>query len=153
MHFAGQEKVNAPIQAIWTFFMDPNQVAQCAPGYQSMEILAPDHFKPKVGVGIGAVKATFTLDVQLTDLQEPHHAVVKGHGVAAGSAVDLTGTLDMEADSDSVTNMNWVADVNVSGTIASVGARLMEGTAKKLTARFFDCMREKVEKPSAAANT
>src|SRR5215469_12736195 len=149
MHFEGDLTINAPIHNIYAFFTDPNQVASCAPGFQSMEILAPDHFKPKVGVGIGAVKATFTLDIQLKDLREPHHAVVKGHGVAAGSAVDLTGTLDMEAESDSVTNMNWVADVNVSGTIASVGARLMEGTAKKMTGRFFDCMREKVEKPSA----
>jgi len=150
MHFEGQLTVNAPIQTVWAFFMDPHQVAACAPGYQSMEVLAPDHFKPKVGVGIGAIKATFTLDVQLTDLRELEHAVVKGHGVAAGSAVDLTGTLDMMAPSETTTQMTWVANVNVSGTIASVGARLMESTARKLTAKFFDCMREKVEAPAAA---
>jgi len=153
MHFEGKEKVNAPIEAVWGFFMDPNKVAGCAPGYQSMEVLSPDHFKPKVGVGIGAVKATFTLDVMLTDLQAPNHAVVKGHGVAAGSAVDLTGTLNLAAESETVTNMDWIADVNISGTIASVGARLMEGTARKLTGRFFDCMRQKVETPSGAAST
>ncbi len=152
MHFEGQETINAPMQAVWAFFMDPHRVAECAPGYQSMEVLAPDHFKPKVGVGVGAVKATFTLDVMLTDLREPEHAVVKGHGVAAGSAVDLTGTMDLVAESDAVTRMNWVADVNVSGTIASVGARLLEGTARKLTARFFECMRQKVEAPSASAS-
>jgi carbon monoxide dehydrogenase subunit G len=153
MHFEGQEKIKAPMQAIWAFFMDPQQVAGCAPGYQSMEVLSPTHFKPKVGVGIAAVKATFTLDVELTDLREPDHAVVKGHGVAAGSAVDLSGTMDLTADSDSETTMNWVAEVIVSGTIASVGARLMEGTAKKLTARFFDCVRQKVEASTATPST
>ncbi|HEY7350752.1 MAG TPA: carbon monoxide dehydrogenase subunit G [Ktedonobacterales bacterium] len=153
MHFEGQLSINAPIKAIYAFFTDPHQVANCAPGFQSMEVLAPDHFKPKVGVGIGAVKATFTLDVTLTELREPEHAVVKGHGVAAGSAVDLTGAMDLTAESEDATHMDWHADVNVSGTIASVGARLMEGTARKLTARFFDCVRQKVETPASTASS
>jgi len=147
MHFEGQEKIKAPMQEIWAFYMDPEKVASCAPGYQSMELLSQTHFKPRVGVGIGAVKATFTLDVELTDLREPDHAVVKGHGVAAGSAVDLSGTMNLTADSPSETTMDWVADVIVSGAIAAVGARLMEGTAKKLTAKFFECVRQKVEGP------
>jgi carbon monoxide dehydrogenase subunit G len=149
MHFEGDLTINAPIHNIYTFFTDPNQVASCAPGYKDMEVLAPDHFKPKVGVGIGAVKATFTLDVHLTDLHEPDHAVVKAHGVAAGSAVDLSGEMQLTPESDTVTQMHWHADVNVSGTIASVGARLMEGTAKKMTAKFFECVREKVEAPAS----
>jgi carbon monoxide dehydrogenase subunit G len=150
MHFEGQLSINAPINTIYAFFTDPNQVASCAPGFKSMEVLAPDHFKPRVGVGIGAVKATFTLDVHLTELHEPDHAVVKAHGVAAGSAVDIAGAMQLTAESDTVTHMDWHADVNVSGTIASVGARLMEGTAKKLTAQFFNCVREKVEAPTSA---
>ncbi len=149
MHFEGQLTINAPINNIYAFFTDPHQVASCAPGYKDMEVLGPDHFKPKIGVGIGAVKATFTLDVHLTELHEPDHAVVKAHGVAAGSAVDIAGAMDLKAESDTVTHMDWHADVNVSGTIASVGARLMEGTAKKMTAKFFECVREKVEAPAA----
>ncbi|HEU5367620.1 MAG TPA: carbon monoxide dehydrogenase subunit G [Ktedonobacterales bacterium] len=152
MHFEGDLSINAPIKNIYAFFTDPHQVASCAPGFQSMEVLGPDHFKPRVGVGIGAVKATFTLDVTLTDLREPEHAVVKGHGVAAGSAVDIAGAMDLKAESDTVTQMHWHADVNVSGTIASVGARLMEGTAKKLTAKFFDCVRQKVEAPASTGS-
>ncbi len=147
MHFEGHETINAPIEAVWAFFMDPYRVAECAPGYQSMEVLSPTHFKPKVGVGIGAVKATFTLDVHLDELREPEHVLVKAHGVAAGSAVDIHGGATMKASSPTVTEMDWAADVNVSGTIASVGARLMENTARKLTARFFECVREKVETP------
>ena len=151
MHFEGQQAINAPIQAIWAYFMTPDKVAECAPGFQSMEILGPDHFKPKLAVGIGAVKATFILDVTLVDIQEPSHMGMQARGVAAGSAVDMRSAMTLAAESDTVTNMQWTADVNVSGTIASVGARLMEGTANKLTARFFDCLRQKLETPSTAA--
>jgi carbon monoxide dehydrogenase subunit G len=153
MHFEGEQTIQAPITAVWAFFMDPNKVAECAPGFKSMQILAPDHFKPTLAVGVGAVKATFTLDVTLVDLREPTHAAMQGRGSAAGSGVDMRSAMDLSPESDTVTRMRWTADVNVSGTIASVGARLLEGTAHKLTNKFFDCFRQKVEAPASAPSS
>ncbi|SRR5581483_123813 len=140
MHFEGNETIQVPLQTVWDFFMDTQRVAACAPGFQRLEILAPDHFKPTVSVGIGPVKATFTLDVVLEDMRPPSHATMRGHGVAAGSAVDLVSQLDLSALSDSSTSLKWTMDATVTGTIASVGARLMESTAQKLTGRFFECI-------------
>jgi carbon monoxide dehydrogenase subunit G len=150
MHFAGEQTINAPIETVWAYFMDPNKVAQCAPGFKSMEILGPDHFKPTVGVGIGAVKATFTLDVTLKELRQPNHAEVTARGNAVGSAVDMTAKVDLTATSETVTTMQWAADVAISGTLASIGGRLIESTAKKLTGQFFDCTRQHLEAPSPA---
>src|SRR5215471_15126488 len=146
LHFEGTQQIKAPQEKVWQFVLDPNKVAECAPGFKSMEILADDHFKPTIAVGIGAVKATFTLDVQ-----PQTHAGMRGRGNAAGSAVDMKAAMDLKPVSADETTMDWTADVNVSGTIASVGARLMEGTARKLTAQFFDCFRQKLEAPEEAA--
>jgi carbon monoxide dehydrogenase subunit G len=41
--------------------------------------------------------------------------------------------------------MDWSADVNISGTLASVGARLIEGTANKMIGQTFDCMKKTLE--------
>jgi carbon monoxide dehydrogenase subunit G len=41
--------------------------------------------------------------------------------------------------------MDWNADVTIAGTLASVGARLIEGTANKMIAQTFDCIRTKLE--------
>ena len=156
MHFEGSQPIKAPIKAVWNALLDPNRVAACTPGFVSMEILAPDHFKPVVGVGLGAVKAKFTLDVQVTERQEPDHAAMKMHGVAAGSAVDMVATVNLaaanEPESAAETTMNWVADVTVSGTIASVGARLIESVARKQVAKFFDCFSHKLEAPEPEAS-
>jgi carbon monoxide dehydrogenase subunit G len=150
LHFEGTQQIKAPIERVWQFVLDPNKVAECAPGFKSMEILADDHFKPTIAVGIGAVKATFTLDVQLEDVTPQTHAAMRGRGNAAGSAVDMKAAMDLTPVSADETTMAWTADVNVSGVIASVGARLMEGTAHKLTAQFFDCFRQKLEAPEEA---
>jgi carbon monoxide dehydrogenase subunit G len=151
MHFEGQQTINAPIEKVYAHVLDPNKVAECAPGFKSMEILGPDHYKPTIAVGVGAVKATFTLDVQVGERNHPSHAAMTGRGQAAGSAVEMRAAMDLAAQSESATIMNWTADVIVSGTLASVGARLMEGTAHKLTARFFDCLRQKLEAPESVA--
>ncbi|HLQ32202.1 MAG TPA: carbon monoxide dehydrogenase subunit G [Chloroflexota bacterium] len=144
MHFEGSEAIRAPVDAVWAFFMDAPSVAGCAPGFQKMEVLSPEHYKPTVAVGVGPVKATFTLDVTLTDLRPPHHATMRGHGIAAGSGVDLESQLDLAATGESSTSLAWTMDAVVSGAIASMGARLLENTAQKVTARFFECVREKL---------
>ena len=73
--------------------------------------------------------------------------VVKGRGKAPGNAVDLFGEMLLSSVEDDQTRMDWKANVVVSGTIASVGARLLQGTAEKLTDQFFNCLKTKLQAP------
>ncbi len=149
MEFSGTQTIAAPIDTVWAFLLDVNNVAACAPGFQSLEVLGEEHWKAVVAVGIGAVKAKFTLDVTRPELRKPEEMVVKGRGKAPGSAVDLSGDMRLTSVDAEQTSMDWKASVVVSGTIASVGARLMQGTAERLTGQFFDCLKAKLQ----AANT
>ncbi len=49
------------------------------------------------------------------------------------------------------TQMDWSADVAISGTLASVGARMIEGTANKMIGQTFDCIRAKLADGLTAA--
>jgi carbon monoxide dehydrogenase subunit G len=145
MDFSGSQTIAAPIDKVWAFLLDVNKVAECAPGFQSLEVLGEEHWKAVVSVGIGAVKAKFTLDVTRPEMHEPDHMVVKARGKAPGSAVELSGDMHLTAVDSNQTRMDWEAKVIVSGTIASVGARLLQGTAEKLTGQFFACLKAKLE--------
>jgi uncharacterized protein len=153
MEFSGTQTIAAPIDKVWAFLLDVNNVAACAPGFQSMEVLGDEHWKAVVAVGIGAVKAKFTMDVTRPELQQPEHMVVKGRGKAPGSAVDLNGDMHLIALDSEQTEMDWKASVVVSGTIASVGARLMQGVAERLTGQFFDCLKSKLQAAEAGTAT
>ena len=50
LHFEGTQQIKAPLEKVWQFVLNPNKVAECAPGFKSMEILADDHFKPTIVV-------------------------------------------------------------------------------------------------------
>ncbi|MEO8954792.1 MAG: CoxG family protein [Ktedonobacteraceae bacterium] len=152
MEFSGTQTIAAPIDKVWTYLMDVNQVAACAPGFQSLEELGHEHWKAVVGVGIGAVKAKFTLDVTRPEMEEPERMVVKGRGKAPGSAVDLSGDMNLTSVDEGQTRMDWKASVVVSGTLASVGARLMQGTAEKLTGQFFSCLKSKLQAGNTDGN-
>jgi carbon monoxide dehydrogenase subunit G len=78
--------------------------------------------------------------------------VVKGRGKAPGSAVELSGDMHLTALDGNQTQMEWKAMVNISGTIASVGARLLQGTSEKLTGQFFNCLKTKLQTPDTASS-
>src|SRR5437660_12904091 len=77
MEFSGTQTIAAPIDKVWAFLLDVNNVAECAPGFQSMEELGEEHWKALVAVGLGSVKAKFTMDVTRADMHEPEQMVVK----------------------------------------------------------------------------
>lgn len=151
MEFSGTQIIDAPIEKVWTYLLDVNKVATCAPGFQSLEELGPQHWKAIVAVGVGPVKAKFTLDTTRPEMREPEYMVVKARGKAPGSAVELAATMNLSMLGEGQTEMSWVANVVVSGTFASVGARLMSSTAEKLTGQFFSCLKTNLTIPDVVS--
>jgi uncharacterized protein len=145
MHFAGTVQINAPRDRVWAFVIDPNQVGQCGPGVESIDVIDDSHFKASAKVGVGFISARFVVNLEFVDLDAPNAATIKAHGQAPGSAVDADARMQLSDADGGGTTMEWSADVNIAGTIASVGARLIEGTANKMIGQTFDCMKSKLE--------
>jgi len=144
MHFQGTVEIDAPRDRVWAFVTDPNQVGQCGPGVESITVVDATHFKATAKVGIGFISARFNTDMEFAELTPPDSATIKARGQAPGSAVDATATMRLSDGATGGTVMDWQADVDIAGTLASVGARLIEGTANKMIGQTFDCMREKL---------
>jgi carbon monoxide dehydrogenase subunit G len=145
MQFSGTVQIAAPRDRVWAFLMDPNQVGSCGPGVESIDVIDDDHFKAKAKVGVGFISAKFVVDMTVAERRAPELAVLKAHGQAPGSAVDATANMTLSGPDEGPTAMDWSADVAIAGTIASVGARLIEGTANKMIGQTFDCIRAKLE--------
>jgi carbon monoxide dehydrogenase subunit G len=145
MKFQGTVEIDAPRERVWAFLMDPDQVGPCGPGVESIEVVDDDHFKAKAKVGIGFISARFNIAMEIAERDEPNQAVIKAHGQAPGSAVDATATMALRDRDGGGTVMDWGADVLIGGTLASVGARLIEGTANKMIGQTFECIRSKLE--------
>jgi carbon monoxide dehydrogenase subunit G len=137
LQFSGSPTIAAPRERVWDRLMDPHFVAQSAPGVESVEALDPTHFKVISGFGVGSIKLRFTMDVELFDIVDGRSARMRVRGKAPGSAIDVVSSMGIEDAGSTESKLNWSATSEVSGTVASVGARLMEGTARKLTEQFW----------------
>lgn len=145
MQFSGQVLINAPRERVWAFVTDPQQVGSCGPGVESIDVVDATHFKARAKVGVGFITAKFVVDLEFVEQAAPDKAVIRARGQAPGSAVDGSGQMVLSGPAEGPTTMDWSATVQIAGTIATVGARLVEGTANKLIGQTFDCMRAKLE--------
>ncbi|HEV8657577.1 MAG TPA: carbon monoxide dehydrogenase subunit G [Thermoanaerobaculia bacterium] len=146
MNFKGTVTINAPRDKVWRFLTTPEELTECAPGLESLDIITPNEkFRAVASVGFGAVKATFVTDAQWMDMDAPNRARMKIHGKAPGSVVDGMSEMMLSDGPNGATVLNWSSDITVIGTIASLAARLMGVVTQKLTDSFFECVRKKIE--------
>jgi carbon monoxide dehydrogenase subunit G len=138
LDFAGAPEIAAPPEVVWKRLLDHEFVASVAPGVESVQVIDAHHFKVVSGFGVGAVKVRFQLDVELSDVTPPKRLKMTARGKAPGSGVEVSTALEIEPVAADRSRLKWSASSEVRGTVASVGARLLKGTAKKLTESFWD---------------
>jgi carbon monoxide dehydrogenase subunit G len=152
MLLKGDVMIHAPRKRVWDFLTDPNQIGQCVPGVEKIEVVEPNkRYRGVVSVGLGGVKARFNGEVEVLELHEPDHAKLKAHGTATGTAADLVSEMALSDGQDGNTLVHWTADVNVSGQLASLAARLMLPVSQKLSDQFYQEVRRRIEMDGASS--
>jgi len=145
MQFSGSVEIKAPRDRVWAFVIDPQRVGECAPGVESVEVHDDETVTAHAKVTIGPMSFRFEAAGEYTERVEPERAAVRGRAKAPGTRVDGTARMALRDDEEGGTVMGWSADVQFSGTIASLGARLIQGTANRLIAQGFNCVKAKLE--------
>lgn len=144
MQLEGSFTVRAPQAKVWAFFMDPKALSSCISDPHDLEVVDENNFKGWVKSGVGFIKGTFTGYARIVYRKDPERARIKAHGSGMGSAFDVDSTIQL-SEAGGATTLKWKADVVLSGTIASVGARLVQGTVDKKTNEFFENARRMLE--------
>jgi carbon monoxide dehydrogenase subunit G len=149
VELTGSFAVAAPVEQVWGRLMDPAFVASCAPGVESVEGIDDTHYRVKTLLGVGSVQLRFSMLLELADLVPPRSARMVVHGTATGSALKADSSVRLAVE-DHHTRVDWTVGSDVRGTIASTGARLLKGTARKLTEQFWKTFAHRVTKPAPA---
>lgn len=151
MEMSGERQIAASRSEVWAALNDPEVLKACIPGCQEIEKTSDTGFTAKVVQKVGPVKATFTGEVELSDIVEGESYTIsgKGKGGAAGGASG--GAKVTLSESDGGTLLSYVAEAKVTGKIAQLGGRLIDGFAKKMADQFFTKFQEEVEGSTDAA--
>jgi carbon monoxide dehydrogenase subunit G len=150
MELSDEVIINAPKDQVYAALNNPEILRQCIPGCEELIKHSDTELEAKVVLKVGPVKAKFTGDVQLDTSGAPDAFSLtgQGNGGAAGHAKG-GANVTLTADGPNTTVLRYDAKAEIGGKLAQLGSRLIQGTAKKLAAKFFtsfaDAMNEKAE--------
>jgi carbon monoxide dehydrogenase subunit G len=139
MKIEGTHFLNAPRARVYESLIDPDVLQRCIPGCERLETTGENTYSATIRAGVGAIKGVFTGTVKLEDMRPPEHYRIVVEGKGAPGFVKGSGDLDLEEQGES-TLIKYIGDLQLGGTIASVGQRMIQGTAKMMASQFFTAL-------------
>src|SRR5690625_3855444 len=144
MKITGEQLLDAPIETVWSSLFDPDVLALCIPGCESLVLDENGRYLATLVIAIGPMKVKFNGHLDITDIVEENGCTLHFEG-AGGAAGMVRGEAQVQVeDTSEGTLLTYEANAKISGKLAQVGARLIEGVAKKLAVRFFSRFEETV---------
>jgi 2-furoyl-CoA dehydrogenase large subunit len=132
----GSVVVSASPEEVWAGLLDETRLKAALPGCRELKRVGENAFKAVVFLGVGPVRGQFAADVFLCDLDEPRSAVLKGNLSGALGATSGTGHLSLTPVKEGC-RLDYNYDVHVSGRVAMIAGRMLDGAARHLIGAFF----------------
>ena len=138
MKVSGSFTVPAPRERAYQLLQDPEVLAKCMPGTDQLHKTGEDEYDMKMKVIIASIGGSFGGKVRISDPQPPESfkLIVEGNGKIG--FLKGEGLLNLFPNGEASTEVKYDGEVQVGGTIASVGQRLLDTTAKHIIKRFFE---------------
>jgi uncharacterized protein len=143
VEMTGEQLVPLPQEDTWQALNDTEILKQCVPGCESLEKISDTQYQLTMTSKIGPVSARFKGIMTLEDVDEPrgYTMVFEGQGGVAGFAKGKASVaLAPEGQS---TRLSYSVKAMIGGKLAQLGARLIDGVARKLANDFFRCFNER----------
>ncbi|VWX57764.1 Carbon monoxide dehydrogenase [Burkholderiales bacterium 8X] len=148
MEIVGERVLGAPIEVVWRGLFDPEVLKQCIPGGEEVSMTGEGSYAIRMTTAIGPMKARMSGKLNILDSVPPESCTLsfEGNGGAIGFAKG-SSTVVLTAEGDA-TRLNYAAQTQISGKLAQLGSRLIDGVAKKLSTEFFDRFESAVAGPA-----
>lgn len=139
MKIDGTHEINAPRERVYALLTDPEVLRRCIPGCESLERTESDTYAATMKAGVGMIKGTFKGNVKLAEMRPPEHYRLEVDGKGSPGFVKGTGNFDLE-EKDGATLIKYAGEMQVGGTIAGIGQRMIQGAARMMATRFFTAL-------------
>ena len=143
----GSVDLAASPEAIFAVLLDPDALAKVIPGCHALEATGENAYRADVTVGVGMIKARFEAEITLSDLDPPHRLRLAGAGMSSLGSARGNGLVELTPVATG-TRLTYDYEAQVSGKVAAVGGRMLEGAAKVVLRQLFESLgRQAAGKP------
>jgi len=137
MRIEGSHAVPGDPGVVYALLLDPAILADCIPGCQQLVATGDDSYDMKMKFALAAVSGDFTGKVALADQNPPTGYRLRVEGTGKLGFLKGEGVLSL-SEAEGGTSIAYEGDVQIGGTIAAVGQRLLDTTARLTIRKFFD---------------
>jgi carbon monoxide dehydrogenase subunit G len=147
MKIEGTHELHASPERVYETLIDPVVLQRCIPGCERLEKTGENSYSTTLRAGVGSIKGTFTGNIRLEDMVPPRHFRMIVEGKGQPGFLKGAGDLDIEAR-DGMTIVSYRGEIQVGGTIAGVGQRMLQGAVKMMATQFFTAIEAEAQTES-----
>jgi len=122
-------------------------LAKVIPGCHALESTGDNQYRADVTLGVGMVKARYAAEISLSELDPPHRLRLAGAGTSSLGTASGSGSVEL-TPSGAGTRLSYDYHADVSGKVAAVGGRMLEGAAKIVLKQLFEQLGKQAESRS-----
>ncbi len=140
-------RVEAPVERVWDFMVNPKTMGPCVPGFVSAEEVSEDVFDTVMKVKVGIISLKMFARTQVEEKRVPEYMKASGDGhdrLKAGSFHQET-TVSLKDLGDDATEVGYAMNVRVVGKLATFGEKIMRATANKMGAKIAENVKKALE--------
>jgi carbon monoxide dehydrogenase subunit G len=143
-------EVQAPVERVWKYLIDPQSVVQCLPGAELLEQQDEQNFLGAIKVKVGPLAMSYKGRAKFTEVNEETHQVrmigdAREVGGSGSTKVSMLSTVTPLAGGGSEVSVN--ADVELVGKIVQFGRGMIEEVSRQMFRQFSTCVKQKLEVP------
>lgn len=129
-----------PIDKVWAGLSNPMQISGCVPGASITEQIDENNYKGEVSLKFGPVKSKYDGQITIDKMDnENHEMILKGKGLDSKGKGSAEMTMNGKAkEAENGTEVDFEMVVNIQGTLAQFGSRLINDVSDQLMKQFVD---------------
>lgn len=135
----GTVELAATPEALFAVLLDPAALAKVVPGCHALEQVGDNHYRADITVGVGLIKARYEAEIVLSDLEPPNRLRLAGAGLSSLGSARGAGVVELQPHGTG-TRLIYDYEAEVSGKVAAVGGRMLEGAAKVILRQLFESL-------------
>ena len=151
MTLEGTFTFNGPQAVVWDLLQDPAVLARTLPGTERLEATGPDAYQGVMKVSVGPVSAAkFNVNISLSDKIAPSRFAMQIDAKGALGHTRGTAKVELTAPDAAQTLMHYTSNVQVGGTIAAVGQRMLESVGKAMMKQALESLNRELQQRLSA---
>lgn len=147
LEFEDSLRIQATRDSLWNTISDPEVLANCVPGAESIERHSKRQYSLEITRGLSSLTISLDGEVELVEMNEPDWIVASGHAYdrRAHSEFEGVAAMEMTEIDDRTVRLDYKASLNFTGGVATIPTRIVRRLVTSDVDAYFENIKSVVE--------